>query len=159
MEQTDERRYTIQPDESLSTGFTSRSEQVFMGLACPNLIAFHFDHDGNLLRTEQRPVPFFVGVSPPYNIYDERISPLIQAWKTELEFGPAAIAVKKFFSQGIGIEDHPSHLLDILEDPTAGTEEKAEARDSIESWKQRGDFVLWWGDDLWLDQSGQVISS
>src|SRR6516225_7787069 len=97
------------PDEAyfFYAGVTPDKQQVLMGLACPNLVAFRFDLEGNLLRTEQRPVPFFQGVTPPYDIYDKRIPPLIVAWKKEMRFRPATIKLKRFFSEEhyIGIED------------------------------------------------------
>lgn len=132
-----------------------------MGLYCPNLVAFRFDVDGNWLGTEERPVAFFQGVKPPYNIYDNRISPLIEAWKKEMLFQEATIKVKKFLSEehDIFIEDYPSHFYEILSDPNADDEEKADIRDSMKSWDIDGQFVLQWGNDYWLDESGQVVSS
>jgi hypothetical protein len=163
MEQGRERRYAIQShdDYDLYTGLTPNNEQVLMGLSCPNLVAFHFDLEGNLLRSSQRPVPFFQGVTPPYHIYDERILPLIEAWKKEMGLRPATIEVKKFFSleHYIGIEDYPSHFHEILSDPAVGDEEKAHVRESMELWDKDGQFVLLWGNDYWLDESGEVVSS
>src|SRR5262245_44577771 len=99
MAQGHERRYAIGSDQGyFYAGVTLDNEQVLMGLFCPNLVAFYFDLDGNLLRTDQRQVPFFRNVTPPYDIYEERIPPLIEAWKKEMGFRPATIKVKKFFS-------------------------------------------------------------
>jgi hypothetical protein len=162
MEQDHERRYAIKPDEGyFCAGVTADSKQVLMGLFCPNLVAFDFDLEGNLLRVDQRPVPFFQGVTPPYNIYDERIPPLIESWKKEMGFRPATIRVKRFFSaeHSIGIEDYPAHFHEILSDPAAGDEEKADIHDSMELWDKDGQFVLLWGNDYWLDGSGRVVSS
>src|SRR5205814_740764 len=136
-------------------------QQVLLGLACPNLLAFRFDQEGNLLWTEQRPVPFFQGVTPPYEIYDPRIPPLMEAWKVEMRFHPAKIKVKKFFSEQffVGIEDYPSHFQEILNDPAAGDSEKADVLDSMKLWDKDGQFVLQWGNDYWLDKAGEVVSS
>ena len=163
MEQSRERRYAIQTHDSYGfyTGLTPNDEQVLMGLFCPDLVAFYFDREGNLLRTDRRPVPFFQGVTPPYNIYDKRIPPLIKAWQKEIGFRSATIQVKKFFSHKpyIGIEDYPAHFQEILSDPDADEEEKADVRDSMVSWDKDGQFVLQWGNDYWLDESGEVVSS
>src|SRR5205823_2367085 len=115
-----ERRYAIRPDEGyFSAGVTPDGEQVLMGLFCPNLVAFRFDPEGNLLGSEQRPVPFFRDVTPPYDIYDSRIQPMIEAWKEEMGFRPATISVRKFWSAEhyVGIEDYPSHFHEVLSDP------------------------------------------
>jgi hypothetical protein len=157
-----ERRYAIRPDQGyFSAGVTSAGEQVLMGLSCPNLLALYFDPDGALMRTEHRPVPFFRGVTPPYDIYDDRIRPMIEGWQAEMGFRPATIRVRKFYSDEYskGIEDYPDHFADILADPEADEEEKADVRESMEIWDSEGQFVLLWGNDYWLDGSGRVVSS
>ena len=156
------RLYAIKPDEGyFSAGVKPGGEQVLMGLFCPNLVAFRFDRDGYLLGCEQHPVPFFRDVKPPYDIYDDRIQPMLVAWKAEMELSPATIRVRKFFSDEhyIGIEDYPSYFHEILSDPAADVEEKADARQSMELWDKHGQFVLHWGNDYWLDESGRVVSS
>lgn len=158
-----ERRYAIKSEDAyyLYAGVTPDKRQVLMGLACPNLVAFFFGLEGNLLGTEQRPIPFFQRVTPPYDIFDERIPPLIESWKKEMRFRPAKINVMKFFSEEhlIGIEDYPSHFHEILTDPATDDDEKADVRDSMRLWDQDGQFVLQWGNDYWLDASGEVVSS
>jgi hypothetical protein len=159
----EERRYRIQSHEGYGfyAGVTPEGKQVLMGLACPNLIAFTFDAEGNLLEVDQRPLRFFQGVTPPYDIYDKRILPHLDAWKMEMRFEPTTIEVKKFFSteRYIGIEDYPSHFNEILNDPGESDEEKRDVRDSMKLWDQDGQFVLLWGNDYWLDESGKVVSS
>ena len=163
MKRGHERRYAIQPHDAyfFYTGVTLNSEKVLMGLFCPSLVAFHFDLEGNLLRIDQRPVPFFQSVNPPYHIYDERIPPLIEAWKKAMRLQHTTIKVKQFFSREyyIGIEDYPSHFHEILSDPASDDDEKADVRDSMKLWDKDGQFVLMWGNYYWLDKSGEVVSS
>jgi hypothetical protein len=158
-----ERRYPIKTHESYGffAGVTPDKTQVLMGLCCPNLVAFFFDSKGGLLKLEKRSITFFQSVTPPYDIYDDRIPVLIDAWKTEVGFHPITIMVKKFFSRElyIGIEDYPDHFEEILSDPKACEEEKNDIRDSIRLWDKAGQFVLLWGNDYWLDRSGEVVSS
>jgi hypothetical protein len=162
MAEASKRRYAIRPGEGyFSAGVTPDGAQVLMGLYCPNLVAFRFDRDGSLIGAEQRPVPFFRGVTPPYDIYDDRIQPMIGAWKDEMGFRPATIRVGRFYSDeyGIGIEDYPSHFHEMLDDPDADAEEKAGIREAMELWDADGQCVLLWGNDYWLDGSGHVVSS
>jgi hypothetical protein len=100
-------------------------------------------------------------VRPPYDIYDERIATLLNAWQKEIGFRPATITVKKFFSveHYIGIEDYPSHFAEILSDPEATEDERIDVRDSMTLWDRDGQFVLLWGNDYWLNSSGDVVSS
>ncbi|WP_406698461.1 hypothetical protein V5E97_06255 [Singulisphaera sp. Ch08] len=69
--------------------------------------------------------------------------------------------MKKFSiaDYGIGIEDCPDHFGETLKAPDASDVEKADMRESIELWDAEGQFVLFWGNDYWLDGSGEVVSS
>ena len=159
----EDRRYRIKTHESYGfwTGITPDRSQVLMGLGCPDLIAFFFDTEGNLLHVERRSIEFFRCVIPPYDIYDERIPALIDAWKMGMGLQPATIEVKKFFSEEhqIGIDDYPEHFDEILSAPHETEEEKSNVRDSMRLWDADGQFVLLWGNDYWLDKSGEVVSS
>ena len=74
---------------------------------------------------------------------------------------PATIKVRKFFARKpyVGIEDYPAHFGEILSDPEAAEEEKDDVRDPMGLWDQDGQFVLQWGNDYWLDDAGEVVSS
>ena len=162
MAEVQERRYAIRPDEGyFAAGVARGGEQVLMGLLCPNLVAFRFDQDGRLIGIDHRPVPFFRDVTPPYDIYDIRLQPMLDAWKAEMGFRRATIRVLKFYSDQYwaGIEDYPSHFHEVLADPDADAEEKADIRESMELWDRDGQFVVLWGNDYWLDGSGRVVSS
>ena len=61
----------------------------------------------------------------------------------------------------MGIEDLPWHYKEFLEDPDSEKDpkEKAELFASIHRWVESGEFVLYWGNDLWLNAEGHVTSS
>jgi hypothetical protein len=62
--------------------------------------------------------------------------------------------------EGIGIEDVPWHHLEYLANPTAfEEEERADLSTRIQDWLDRGDFVLWWGNDYDVNKNGEVVSS
>ena len=161
---TNERRlYRIKPDEGyfFYADVTPDNKQVLMGVYCPNLIAFFFDSDGNLLSFHQRSLGVEHPHDGPYNVYSERISQQLSAWQLELGFQPTTIKVKKFFQLElkIGIQDQPDHFGEMLFDPQVSEDEKKEVRDSIRRWEECEQFVLWWGNDYWLDKTGEVVSS
>ncbi len=160
---TMERRYPILSQECYGffAGVTANQQQVLMGLLCPDLVALFFDPEGNLLSTEHRPVEFFQGIAPPYNIHDQRIPGLIKQWQGELGFRATIINVKQFYSKQllVGIDNYPSHFEEILSDPSECEEEKESVRAEMAEWDDQGQFVLGWGNDYWLDSSGDVISS
>jgi hypothetical protein len=163
MSRKGERSYPIKTHEPYGfwTGLTPGNKQVLMGLLCPNLVAFFFDAGGTLLAVEQRPLALFQGVAPPYDIYDERIPGEVASWQSEMGLRPAPIKVKKFFTQEpyAGIEDYPDHFGEVLSDPEAGRAEKEDVCESMRLWDKDGQFVLQWGNDYWLDDTGEVVSS
>jgi hypothetical protein len=158
-----QRLYPIRSHEDYGfyAGVTPDNRQVLMGLLCPNIVVFLFNATGSLVETKQRRVHFFEGVTPPFDIYDGRIPPMIDAWQTEMRLQPGIIKVKKFFSLDLSvvIEDYPSHFEAILSDPQEGEDAKIDIRDSIKSWDKEKQFVLIWGNDYWLNNSGEVVSS
>jgi hypothetical protein len=158
-----ERLYPINSHGSYDfyAGVTADKTQVLMGLFCPDLVAFFFDPEGDLIKVETRPLPFFQHVPPPYDIYDGRIQLLLDDWMSDLGIQPTTIRVKRFFSQElcIGIEDYPGHFQEILSDSEASKEEKDDIVHSMTLWDQDLQFVLLWGNDYWLDESGYVVSS
>jgi hypothetical protein len=163
MQKVQDRLYSIRSHESYGfyTGLTPSSEQVLMGLHSPDLIAFRFDVNGNLTSTERRPIPLFQDVSPPYDIYHEQLPQLICQWQREMRLRESTIQVKKFTSNecDIFIDDYPSHFDEILSDPEASDAEKEDIAESIRLWDADRQFVLQWGNDYWLDETGDVVSS
>jgi hypothetical protein len=154
--------YPIQSGQGyFDAGTTSDGRQVLMGLYCPDLVAIAFDREGELLGIERRPLEFLQQRDGVYDIYDERIPPRLLAWQEEMGLQPATIRVSKFFLDdlGIGIEDYPDHFGEILDDPEASDEEQDEIRESMRTWDAEGQFVLLWGNDYWLDGTGEVGSS
>jgi hypothetical protein len=167
--------YPIRTEESylLHTGFTSDNRQVLMGLYCPDIVAIFFEQNGSLLEAQKRRLSFLKPDEGVYDIYDPRITDELLSWQTELGFQPGTIRVKRFFvwdnpefssdlpwmRNGIGIQDYPDHFAEILGDPNALEEEKEALQKSLEPWEADGQFVLWWGNDYWLNREGEFVSS
>jgi hypothetical protein len=153
-----EHRYPIKShaDYCFFAGTTTDNKQVLMGLFFPNLIAIFFDSDGKLMNIDKRSVEF-----SPLGIYDDRIEAHIESWQEEMCFQPTTVRVQRFFAQEpyIGIEDYPSHFAEILADPEKCNEEKNDIRESMRLWDEDGQFVLQWGNDYWLNDSGEIVAS
>ena len=164
--------YSIQPEQRhlLDAGVTADGTQVLIGLYCPDLVAIFFAGDGSLQEVRKRPLPF-----DAVSIFDERISTQLGEWKKELTFRPRVISVKRFFvlektiptpenawhRDGIGIvEISPPHFHAMLANPDIYTTEDLEfVQKQIPEWWASGQFVLWWGNDYWLDNTGEIVSS
>ena len=56
----------------------------------------------------------------------------------------------------------PGHYQDFLDNPSApyfDQEMRQAYPESIARWRKEGRFVLEWGNDYWLDNSGEVTDS
>ncbi|NUQ05786.1 MAG: hypothetical protein HUU31_17985 [Anaerolineae bacterium] len=82
------------------------------------------------------------------------------------------VSVQKFWLPGtdfIGITQYPVHLAPFLEpheseyediDPISLDDfERDELREQLREWRERGDFVLYYGNDYWCDPDGEINSS
>ncbi|MBL8627716.1 MAG: hypothetical protein JNK64_40905 [Myxococcales bacterium] len=151
---TDEapRRYPLLAGEGyFDAGVTRDGRQALMAAFYPATFAIFFAPDGAFIECVER-----ANATPAPD------AAALAAWQRELGFTPQPIRVQKFYvaQLGVGIEDLASHDVDFLEDPDSEPEDEHAARfASIRAWVDRGCFVLYWGNDLWLDGTGHVTSS
>jgi hypothetical protein len=139
MERT-ERRFRIGSyGDEFAAGYCSNGDQVLMGLLCPELVVYRFTAEGVLRGREARPwtypAPLVEGC---YQIYDPEfqklVSEQIAAWQDDMGFVDKPIDVCAFFDRereiGVTLPDE-----DVC------------------------DFVLWWGKDYWMSNTGEVEST
>ena len=61
---------------------------------------------------------------------------------------------------GVGVEDLSEDLREYAVSPDHFTAtEQEERNDTLLAWKAEGLFVLWWGQDYFMNQDGDVTSS
>jgi hypothetical protein len=146
------RLYPLQHGQGyFDAGVTRDGQQVLMAAFHPMTFAILFAADGECIEYLARPN----STSAP----DEAA---LKRWQAELGFTPRTIHVQRFLFEdvGLGIEDLPGYLEEFLDDPDAeDAEEQAERFRAIREWLDEGSFVLYWGNDLWLDGTGEVTSS
>jgi hypothetical protein len=135
--------------------------QVLMLGEHRRVLALFFDREGEFLeqqtRAWPRPAQGYRGE------FDELWETTCRPWQQELRYKPATIYVKKF----AGPEGEP-----CITDWAFGhgnffrkpAELDEEERDSIcrflhDVWLPRGQFVFNWGNDFWLDNTGEVVAS
>jgi hypothetical protein len=147
------RLYTLRANEGyFDAGVTADGRQVLMAAFYPATFAIFFAADGTHVDYQER--------ANAVHAPDEAA---LRAWQAELGFTPRTIRVHKFEVSeiGVGIDDLPWHMQEFVEDPDAQedpVERDALAR-SLVKWVDSGSFVLYWGNDLWVDASGHVTSS
>jgi len=135
----------------------------------PNILAYLFDKDGQLLRREVVPLanpPAWDAAQSKYIPrpgFFEELEAEASAVLSKLGVEESPIVVEPFFDdeQSVGTLDLPSDYSLFLEDPSqADDEEEATSfRESIAEWQGQGKFVLVWGPELWMNTQGKLISS
>ena len=145
--------YSLREGEGyFDAGVLPDGRQALMAAFYDATFAILFAPDGTFLEYLERP-----------NAVRAPNKPALLAWQTELGFTPQTIRVEEFYvdDQGVGIAELPSHYQELVEDPASepDPDERAVLLREIEKWQRDGSFVLDWGNELWLDDSGHVTSS
>ena len=165
MKSPNHRLYNIQNSEIyFHTGHLENGNQVLMGIQFPDIALLEFDPQGNYLSIAARGIPkqFLSVRNGIYWADDIVLQALIKNWQDEIGFIPGTISVKPFFlpDQWIGIQDLPDHYLEFLNQPENYDEERRlQLQEDIRQWRESGDFVLYWSEDYYLNQEGEVESS
>jgi hypothetical protein len=86
----------------------------------------------------------------------------LDEWLREVGFEPGTIRVRKFEQGGVLIRDMAAQYVGFLKDPDEWADtpaSKARITAWIQEWRDRGRFVLVWGDEMWVDGDGTVIAT
>ncbi|MBH24901.1 MAG: hypothetical protein CMH57_10690 [Myxococcales bacterium] len=144
---------------NFDAGGTADGRQVLMAAFWQSTFALFFDGEGRLTEVAtHRPMEGRAEGQPEYG--PSRLA--LETWQRELGWSPRLIRVKMFSlsEPNVGIADLPSHYESFLEDPDAETpEEQRYMAESIKRWVEGGDFVLYWGNDLFMSGEGQITST
>ena len=155
---------------SFSAGSAAGGKQVLMGLLYPELVSLFFDKCGVFSHTEARRLPFEApthSVSKVHVLEDHqfagKVDMLLAAWQQDIAFKPGLIQVQKFFlpDRHLGIADIPKAFDAFLRNPAIIEDEveRKELSKTLDDWKRKRMFVLWWGKDYWLDEHGEIDST
>jgi hypothetical protein len=156
--------YTLRHDqEYFETGTSANGRQILTDGGCVSeLMAIYFDDAGNLLECEVRHLP----IEKPYGTAECEVATeqAVETWKHDIGFHPAPIRVYRFAlpAHGVAIEDRPDFYEAFLKAPELEEPDEEERKamfEQIREWDEQGNFVLYWGNDLWLDADGEVTSS
>jgi hypothetical protein len=87
-----------------------------------------------------------------------------QYFRDSLGLSPGLIRIKAFHmpAELFGVYHLPPRYRDFLKnpaDPQFDEEERQVFPGYIEQWIEQGNFVLEWGNDYWLDATGEVVAS
>lgn len=93
---------------------------------------------------------------------DEWIREQVRLWQIELGFVDTTIVVQNFFlaDDWIGISDLPEHYQHVIDHPDGYEVDRYEELSAdIRLWRERGDFVLYWDEEYYLNRDGELESS
>ncbi len=148
-------------------GTLPRKRQGLLALDVGNtLLVAVFDARGNFLEEQQLSLEGILQQPPEEQYLAVNDAELHEYLRREFGFRPGLVRVKEFgTSRGLSVHLLPHHYQEYVEAPDAMTEESWGQEDvdhwplSIQGWIDRGDFVLDWGNDYYLDSTGEVTSS
>jgi len=140
-------------EEDFCTGTCADGRQAVLGLYEPQLLAYFFDMQGNMLGKERQPYQEPIQAGNDSAIYND--------WQAMLGFSPGTIHIRGFFDseEGIGIELIPEHLLPEAIAAEPDTEQRGFLKEDRAGWLESGNFVWLWGNDYWMTPEGEVEST
>jgi hypothetical protein len=129
------------------------------------IIVVYFDRGGTLLKTQRTDLPsslLYSGHMPGYFDVDE--DEFHEYLRKEFGFKPGLIRVREFHlpDELLAVYRLPEFYQDFLKDPNDPAfddELRQYLPGQIKRWREEGRFVLQWGNDFWLDSSGEVTDS
>jgi hypothetical protein len=153
-------RIAYEEGSGLMVGTVADGRQVIFGDFMSAAFAIFFGPDGGMLECR------IANHNPPrtWEEFSAGPSEVMLRWQPELDFRAGPIEVRKFWVDeiGVGIEDYPSHYQDVI-DKLARKEPldelEAEFVKEIPSWNERGRYVLYWGNDWWMNGDGTCEST
>lgn len=166
---TNERLYCIQSEPGhFYAGHLKDGTQAFIGIDYPSLILVEFDAEGNYLKIITKEISqeslsaIKESLSEPVSEsmwlkytkdWDE-----LDEWANELGFTKGVITVKKFClpEYEICIQDLPTEYQEMLDSDEEIDEETLE---EIREWQKGNEFILVWGQDYYMNEAGEVVST
>ena len=160
-----QRSYNIQNDVShYYAGHLKDGSQVLMGIQLPELVMVEFAPTGKYVRTTIRDISSETRKSLqrlPNSGEDDLLREL-RNWQQEVGFTGATISIQQFFlsDRYIGIKNLPDHYQEVLNQPEEyDANRRRELQEDVHLWIERGDFVLYWDEEYYLNQDGELESS
>jgi hypothetical protein len=161
--------YTIQDNGYRYRTGRAGDRQLLAGILHGRIVGVWFDARGCFERVEviDPSVPIHAGSRTKREYEEEALLACLreelEGWLEQVGFQPRSIVVNSFFVNGlpVGIIDMPNHYKRFLANPAwiEDTEEREEWKRDIQEWMERHNYILRWGDDLWMNGEGQVIAT
>jgi hypothetical protein len=153
------------PGRYFYAGHLPKQRQALIGCGiCGPLTVAIFDAGGSLTQVihHELPSPSVIPDSKPVHARNEE--EFYKCLHREFGFSPGLIRIKEFHipEEMFAVYHLPQHLQKFLEnpnDPIFDDEDHEALPGMIREWNEWGQFVLEWGNDFWLDSTGEVVAS
>jgi hypothetical protein len=145
------------------TGASRDNRQLLIGLDVPSIVIYSFGKDGLLVARDTRKIAGIVQQSP-FSLdadFFKRFHESLDAIMAEVGFVEGPINIQAFYDDefNAGILSLPGEYEEFLESPEAFDEvERTRFQAAINDWKEKGNFVFVWGEQLYMKPSGEVES-
>jgi hypothetical protein len=153
------------PWHGFCAGFLPDGHQVLVGWIEDGKMAMViFDRVGNLIGVVHLDLP------TPGELLEAGYSAAVDEdncedyLSRELNVSPGVIRIRAFClpEEEIAVYELPDCLQDLQENPSnpsLSENERHELQEFFQVWKDRGQFVLVWQNDYWLDCNGEVVAT
>jgi len=150
------------------TGIAEDGGQVIMGLSIPNILAYVFSPEGNYVQKRVVKLSILPSWDASRSVYRTDANFLksaeeqIAAIRLEMGFAPHSVRIREFYDEeeDVGIKELPSDFEEYVRNPSRySAENRASLDAAIREWNDKGLFVFVWGEELWMSQDGEVLSS
>jgi hypothetical protein len=153
------------PDRYFYAGHLSDGRQALIARSVHGeLIAAICDGGGNLIQIIHQDLPS-PPVLPDADIIREVDEGAFQEYlHRQFGFSPGLIGIKEFRipEEMFGVYHLPDYYREFLRNPNSPSfdeEQRQVFPGLIRQWDEEGLFVLEWGNDFWLDSTGEVVAS
>lgn len=152
-----------EPYYDFYAGHTGDGRQILAGEWCPDVVVGVFDILGNLQQTEYRTINSEAEVPERLREWYGYVPGLVRVKSFCISPGPMQSRFPaewaKYGQPEFSIAPFPKDWTECYDDSPDFSGEDSDYVEMIRGWIERGNFVLYWGNEIHLDSSGKVVGT
>jgi hypothetical protein len=160
-----DRLYPILTDRRCDfyAGRTAEGRQLLAGEWCPNLVVGLFDDAGNLHETHYRRIEEKGEVEQRLREWYGSTPGLIRVKRFRIAPAPDQpinrLQLALIGEPGLAIAPFPLTWTECYGEPADFPADDPDYLEMVRGWIERGNFALFWGNEIHLDGSGEVVGT
>ena len=153
------------PDRYFYAGHLPNGRQALIARSVyGEMVAAIFDGGGNLIEVIQQKLPSRPVLRDSAEIREVDEDDFQEYLQGAFGFSPGLMRIKEFRipREMFAVYHLPTLFREFLENPNSPDFDEEDRRglpEVIRRWQEKGQFVLEWGNDFWLDHTGEVVAS